>query len=174
MTAVDTRRTETSPEFADYLHTVRTIQVQYQREARTSAWFSNTISIALISTGSAVGLTGVGGHFPVQISAVLGFAVVVLEGASRVFKPLCHAVHARQATHALEHQLRLFAVGAKPYTGSRRDAQLRFVDSVERILQRAYMQEDAGSQELSTQTVTSGPGAEDEKRFSLVPAASAA
>jgi hypothetical protein len=174
MTAVDTRRTEISSEFADYVEAVRRIQSQYRRDARRSTWFSNAISIALISTGSAVGLTGLGGYFPVQLSAVLGFAVVVLEGASRVFKPLCHAVHARQAAHALEHQLRLFAVGARPYTCSRREAQLKFVDAVEKILLRAYVQEDGGGQEVSGQTSSSESGAEDDKRLAFGSVVSAA
>jgi Protein of unknown function (DUF4231) len=173
MTVIDSRRAELPPEFAEYVETVKGIQRQYRRKAHQSEWFSNTISVALITAGSAVGLTGVVGELSVQLGALLGFTVVVLEGASRVFRPACRAVHARQATHALEHELRLFVVGARPYTGGRRDAQLRFVEHVEKILLKAYTQEDSGGQDSSTPAPAPMAATDDDKRTSYAPPAAA-
>jgi len=169
MTTIDVRHVEVTPEFANYLNDVKGIQKHYKRQACRSEWLSNAISIALITAGSAVGLTGVAGDLSGRLSALLGFAVVVLEGASRVFKPMCRAVHARQATHALEHQFRLFAVSARPYTANRKDAQLKFVENVEKILLKAYTQEDAGGQESSAPSQTTVLPTSDDRRPGLRP-----
>jgi hypothetical protein len=164
MTTIDARYADVTPEFTGYLKEVKDIQKHYKRQAFRSEWLSNAISIALITAGSAVGLTGVAGDLSGRLSALLGFAVVVLEGASRVFKPMCRAVHARQTSHALGHQFRLFAVSARPYTGTRKDAQLKFVENIEKILLKAYTQEDAGGQDSSAQGQTTTLPAGDDKR----------
>ena len=57
MTTIDARHADVTPEFTAYIKDVKDIEKHYKRQAFRSEWLSNAISIALIMTGSAVGLT---------------------------------------------------------------------------------------------------------------------
>ena len=136
-----------STPFSQYRSEIKGIGLRYRRQARHNEWLANSISIALIAAGSAVGLTGLAGEYTGWLSAALGFTVVLLEGASRVFKPACRAAVARRAVHALDREFRLWAVSGAEYDGDMDEARLLFVDKIERILQQAYTDQEAGAQD---------------------------
>lgn len=135
-----TRLTDSGP--GEYRAEIDQIRRRYRRQARVNGFGANGLSLALVTAGAAVGLTGLAPDLQGPLTALLGVAIILLEGVSRVLRPAMRAARARRAARELDREFRLFDVGAAHYAGNRADAHPQFVGRVERILDRAYAEED--------------------------------
>jgi hypothetical protein len=114
----------------------------YKRQARTNLWGTNAISMLLVASGAAVGLTGMAGHLSDELNASLGVAVILLEGANRVFMPAQRAARAQRTAHDLNLVWSRWDKRAKPYCCSTAKQYEQYKSRVFEILERTYAEED--------------------------------
>jgi hypothetical protein len=118
---------------------------------------ANALSITLVICGAAIGLAALVHDLSVALNALLGFVIVIAEGAVRIFRPSLHATYARRAAHQLAHAIRLLEVGSiEPG---------EFVAAAERTITQEQAREDAlenpsqqNSPEPAPSTPDAGPG----------------
>jgi hypothetical protein len=122
-----------------YRERIEALHRRYRRRACRNGLAANAVSLLLVATGAAVGLSPLlpQAH---DLTAVLGVAVILLEGVTRVLRPALRASRARWVTRRLEREFRLFDAHGRGYRGE--DAQEAFVAAVERILDRADAAEE--------------------------------
>jgi predicted exporter len=123
----------------DYRKDVDALRRSYRRRARWNGVAANVLSLALVLTGAAVGLSSVTN--PV-FTAGLGVTVILLEGVARVMKPALRAACARRASRRLDREFRLYAVHARGYHAGGAHADTAFIAAVERILEQADAAEE--------------------------------
>jgi hypothetical protein len=132
-------QTDEATRIGDYRKDVDVLRRSYRRRARWNGVAANVISLALVLTGAAVGLSSVTN--PV-FTAGLGVTVILLEGVARVTKPALRAACARRASRRLDREFRLYAVHGRAYSAGGAHADTAFVTAVERILEQADAAEE--------------------------------
>jgi len=141
---------------ATYRERIEVLHRRYRRRACRNGLAANAVSLLLVAAGAAVGLSPLlpQAH---DLTAVLGVAVILLEGVTRVLRPALRASRARWVTRRLEREFRLFDAHGRGYRGE--DAEEAFVAAVERILDRADAAEEHDETGTSTaQTTTRRAG----------------
>jgi cellulose biosynthesis protein BcsQ len=124
---------------ARYREMVERLRHRYRRRYRWNRAAANGASLALVAAGAAVGLLPLvpqAGH----LTTVLGVAVILVEGVTRVLRPALRASRALWVARHLEREIRLFDARGRGYRGA--DAEVAFVAAVERILERADAAEE--------------------------------
>ena len=126
---------------AAYRARVDILRGSYRRRARRNGFAANGVSLLLVAAGAAVGLSPLV-HGSIELTAVLGVAVILLEGAARVLRPALRAARARRVVRRLDREFRLYDAGGRGYRGGGADADAAFVAAVERILEQADAAEE--------------------------------
>jgi hypothetical protein len=134
---------------AEYRGRIDIIRRGYKRRARHNGTAANGVSLLLVAAGAAVGLSPLFHNDP-NVTAMLGVAVIVLEGATRVLRPALRAARARKVARRLDREFRLYDAQGRGYRSGGAEADAAFVAAVERIL------EQADAAEEHDQTGTSG------------------
>jgi len=130
-----------------YHRSIDALRMRFRRRARLNGFAANIVSILLVGAGAAVGLSAIVPR-DVQLTALLGVAVILLEGVTRVLRPAQRAGRARRVADELDKEFRLYAAQGLAYRNGGTDADAAFIGNVERILQRALAveeREDAGA-----------------------------
>ena len=100
---------------------------------------ANGVSLLLVAAGSAVGLSPLFHSDPRH--RVLGVAVILLEGITRVLRPALRAARARKVARRLDREFRLYDAQGRSYRGGGAEADAAF-PAVERILAQADAAEE--------------------------------
>ncbi len=124
-----------------YRTRVDTLRSGYRRRARRNGIAANGVSLLLVTAGAAVGLSPLF-HNDANVTAVLGVAVILLEGVTRVLRPALRATRARKVARKLDRTFRLYDVRGVEYRYGGADGDEAFVLAVERILQEADAAEE--------------------------------
>lgn len=125
---------------AEYRARVDILRRSYRRRARCNGLAANGVSLLLVAAGAAVGLSPFIDS-PKQ-TAVLGFAVILLEGVTRVLRPALRAARARRVANRLDREFRLYDACGRAYRGGGPEADAAFLTAVERILEQASLAEE--------------------------------
>jgi hypothetical protein len=126
---------------AEYRARVDILRCTYKRRARRNSFVANGVSLLLVAAGAAVGLTPMFDGYK-GFAAIAGFAVILLEGVSRVLRPALRAVRARKVARRLDREFRLYDAHGRGYRNGGSEADAAFVAAVERILEQADAAEE--------------------------------
>jgi hypothetical protein len=86
---------------------------------------------------------------------VLGVAVILLEGVTRVLRPALRASRARRVARKLDREFRLYDACGRAYRAGGSEADAAFVTAVERILEQADAAEE--HDEIGASNAPAGP-----------------
>jgi hypothetical protein len=139
---------------AEYRARIDILRRGYKRRARRNGVAANCVSLLLVAAGAAVGLSPLLEGFR-DLTAVLGVAVILLEGVTRVLRPALRAARAGRVARKLDREFRLYDVGGRGYRCGGIDADTAFVAAVERILEQADAAEE--HDETGTSNAPSSP-----------------
>lgn len=137
---MDASSDDASKRTSAYRRKINHIRRRYERQAVLNGIGANCLSMLLVTAGAAVGLTPLAGGRSAEITAFLGVAIILLEGVSRVLRPALRAGRARRTARELDREFRLFEARGRSYNGP--DADAAFLMTVERILDKAFTEED--------------------------------
>jgi hypothetical protein len=135
-----------------YRTRVEVLHRRYRRRACRNGLAANGVSLLLVAAGAAVGLSPLLPQAR-DLTAVLGVAVILLEGVTRVLRPALRATRARWVTRRLEREFRLYDARGRGYRGD--DADAAFIAAVERILEHADAAEEHDETGTSTDQASS-------------------
>jgi hypothetical protein len=124
-----------------YRARVDIVRRSYRRRACHNEIAANGLSLLLVAAGAAVGLSPLLQGFR-DLTAVLGVAVILLEGVTRVLRPALRAARAGRVARKLEREFRLYDVCGRGYRCGGPEADAAFVAAVERILEQADAAEE--------------------------------
>lgn len=79
-----------------YRTKVDVIRRRYERQALLNGLCANGLSLLLVAAGAAIGLAALAGDLSGELTALLGVAIILLEGVSRVVRPALRAGRARR------------------------------------------------------------------------------
>lgn len=134
-----------------YRERIDALYRRYRRRACRNGLAANGVSLLLVAAGAAVGLSPLLPEVR-DLTALLGVAVILLEGVTRVLRPALRATRARWVTRRLEREFRLYDARGRGYRGD--DADAAFVTAVERILERAETAEEHDENGASPEPTT--------------------
>jgi hypothetical protein len=126
---------------AEYRARIDILRRGYRRRARCNEIAANGVSLLLVAAGGAVGLSPILDNFK-DLTAVLGVAVILLEGVTRVLRPALRAVKAGQVARKLDREFRLYDARGRGYRRGGTEADTAFVTAVEKILDQADVAEE--------------------------------
>ena len=134
---------------AEYRAGIDVLRRAYKRRARRNGVAANCVSLLLVAAGAAVGLSPLLQGFR-DLTAVLGVAVILLEGVTRVLRPALRAARAGRVARKLDREFRLYDVGGRGYRCGGPEADAAFITAVERILEQADAAEEHDESGAST------------------------
>jgi hypothetical protein len=126
---------------AEYRARVDVLRRSYRRRARCNKIAANAVSLLLVAAGGAVGLLPMLENFK-GLSAVLGVAVILLEGVTRVLRPALRAARAGRVARKLDREFRLYDACGRNYRCGGVEADAAFLTTVEKILEQADLAEE--------------------------------
>jgi hypothetical protein len=126
---------------ADYYTRVDRLRRSYRRRACRNGIAANGVSLLLVAAGAAVGLSPL---FPkdTNVTAMLGVAVILLEGVTRVLRPALRGARARKVARRLDREFRLYDLRGPEYRYGGAEGDGAFALAVEKILQQADAAEE--------------------------------
>lgn len=136
--------------FAAYRERVELLRRGYRRRARGYGFAANGVSLLLVAAGAAVGLSPLV-RSAGDLTAVLGVAVILLEGVTRVLRPALRASRARRVARKLDREFRLYDACGRGYRTPGPACDAAFVTAVERVLEQADAAEEHDETGTSTE-----------------------
>ena len=124
---------------AEYRARVDILRRTYRRRASRNGVVANCLSLLLVATGAAVGLSPISDP---KVTAGLGVTVILLEGIARVMKPALRAAGARRASRKLDREFRLYDAYGSDYRYGSAKGDAAFILAVERVLAQADASEE--------------------------------